>query len=238
MGAISGQIERNSGLRNFINQQIQQRNVNDKQTHVVERKEVEVEADSDDFIFHLPAGMVDFNETFTQNNANRQEDDSLIEDNNQENIVNAVWANQEINNNPYSRSNFYYQQQSQQQTKASPMLQQIPMIKASPQQNMDLFYLQNMELLQQQQQAPPDDSEMDTIHSLMMKTNFVDSDSLFMTTLSPTQQSSILGDMRLDEEAQGTGNDESDPDAVDQKEIQRGPRFKHFGAHERRHPHK
>ena len=66
-----------------------------------------------------------------------------------------------------------------------------------------------------------------------METNFVDAENSIFTKLSPEQQKDTLDDMQFDEKPQGTTNEESD-DAVDQKEIQRGPRFKHFG-HDRRH---
>jgi len=91
------------------------------------------------------------------------------------------------------------------------------------------IYLKQYKFLQQSQ---PEDGALDTIHSLMMQTNFVDSENSLFTQLSPKQQKDTLDDMQFDEKEEGTANEESD-DAIDQKEIQRGPRFKHFG-HDRR----
>lgn len=67
----------------------------------------------------------------------------------------------------------------------------------------------------------------------MMQTNFVDTENSIFTTMSPKQQKDTLGDMRLDEEVPAGNEDSDDNHEKNNQEIQRGPRFKHFG-HDRR----
>merc|ERR1712129_287854 len=75
-------------------------------------------------------------------------------------------------------------------------------------------------------------SPLSKIHSLMQRTNFVEDESYFHK-MSKSKQKETLEDIEHEGEE---GDEEND---ADQKEIQRGPRFKHYG-HDRRghHAHK
>jgi len=148
---LQGQQERNLGLRHWVQQQIGQCNVdlNEEQSQNKNENETKNENDdnADDFIFHLPPGMVDFNDSFTQSTANRDGDDNNLLNSNQQNVLKDVWANNVMSDNPYSLQNYkpYHQNQPLQQTKtAPPSLQQIQPMPLSPQRNMDLYLLQNM----------------------------------------------------------------------------------------------
>merc|ERR1719249_658610 len=66
----------------------------------------------DDFIFHLPAGMVDFSESFSGMASGPHPEDNMVTSNRmeselKESIVKNVWANTTKNDNPYSLQNYH-----------------------------------------------------------------------------------------------------------------------------------
>merc|ERR1712232_629953 len=68
----------------------------------------EEEEDRGDFIFHLPVGMVDFNDSMEMASGPQPEADPALEL--KEEIVKNVWAqsNAVPNDNPYSLQNYHY----------------------------------------------------------------------------------------------------------------------------------
>ena len=189
-----------------------------------------------------------------------------------ESIVKTVWANTTRNDNPYSIQNFNassYRRQHHHEISPPPKV-------TSPHSNADLYFMQNLQMMEPQTLSPPmtptdgqppaREAALDQIQSLILETKFVDEQSYY-TKLSAEGQKEALHDIFGDDEGGGNGNgpskegDDGDreekgndigngqskekedrdregkdkgngngnEDEDDQKEIQRGPRFKHYG---------
>jgi len=245
-----------------------------------------IDENGDDFIFHLPAGMVDFSESFSEvaSGPQTEEKGNPMDSELNDSIVKSVWATTTRNDNPYSIQNFNASSYRRHHEISPPPNHEISGLKVtSPNQHADLYFMQNLQMLEPQTLSPPmamsatptdgqppaKEAALDQIQSLMRETKFVDDESYY-TKLSEKGQKEALHDIIGDgaaaksdgagngkesadgrgkgkgsgdgegnvggnangngkDKGNGNGNGNGNEEEDVEKDIQRGPRFKHYG---------